>query len=84
MRVCEKDPRRPDRPRRGRVSRDHGATLPFSFKNTMDKLNSQDNEQRVRQWDGPMGSPAGCCSRRESAARTEEAAPILSVLAIQE
>ena len=30
------------------------------------------------------GQPAGCCSRRERAARTDDAAPILSVLAIQE
>ena len=30
------------------------------------------------------GQPAGCCSRRESAARTDEAAPILGVSAIQE
>jgi len=30
------------------------------------------------------GQPAGCCSRRERAAPTDDAAPILSVLAIQE
>jgi hypothetical protein len=46
MRAEKKDSRRrPDWPRRGRVSRDHGTTLPFGFKKTMDKPNSQHDER---------------------------------------